>query len=129
MGQGRQCVHALAVEEYVEFDELGCAEVVQVIVKRGIAFRDALELVVKVDDDLAEGHVEYHLHAVARDVFLLDKFAALAEAERHNRADIVGGGDDRRADIGLLDMVYEGRLGRPEGLCTSVIVPCLSKTL
>lgn len=94
MGEGREGVDALAVEENIELDELRLTEVVDMVVEGGIAFGDALELVVEVNDDFPERHVEDKLHTVARDIFLLHELPALGEAERHNRAYIVGGGDD-----------------------------------
>ncbi len=84
----------------------------EVIVKRCVTFRNRFQFVVEVDYDFAQGHVENHFHAVAGNVFLLDEFAAFPKAKCHNRAYIVGGGDDRGADIRLFDVVNEGGVGQ-----------------
>ena len=86
------------------------------IVKRGIAFRDGLQFVVEVDDDFCQGHVVIQFHTVARHIFLFDQFAALAQAKGHDVADIVCAGDNRGADIGLLDTVYLGGIGHSGGI-------------
>ena len=50
----------LAVEQDVQLDELRRLVARAVVVERGIAFRNAFELVVEVENDLREGHVEIH---------------------------------------------------------------------
>ncbi len=86
------------------------------VVERGVSFRYTLQLVVEVDHNLAKRHIECHLHAVARYVFLLDQFSALAEAERHYRPDKVGGGDYRSTDIRFLDIIDKRRFGQAGGI-------------
>ena len=80
MGEGRECVHLFAVEEYVQFDEVRGTETVHMPVEGRVALGDGLEFVVEVDDYLAKRHVEEQFHAVTADIFLFDEFASLAEA-------------------------------------------------
>ena len=54
--------------------------------------------------------------AIAGNVFLLHQFAALAQAERHDGADIVRGGNHRSTDIRLFDAVYQGGIGHAAGV-------------
>ena len=105
MGEGRKGIDLLAVKKNIQFDEVGRPEAVHVPIEGRVAFRDGFEFVVEIDDNLAERHVKEKLHAVAGDILLLDEFTAFAETEGHDRTDVVGGSDDRRADIGLLDAV------------------------
>ena len=88
----------------------------QMVVERCVAFRDALELVVKVDDDLAQRNVERQFHAVAGNEFLFEQLAAFAQAESHNRADKVSGGYYLRADVWLVDMIDEGDFRKSRGV-------------
>jgi len=53
VGEGGEGINWLAVEEDVELDELGRTEAVGMVVERGIALRDALQLVVEVDDNFS----------------------------------------------------------------------------
>ena len=55
-------------------------------------------------------------HAVARHIFLFDQFAALAQAERHDVADVVRSRDDRSADVRFLDVVDLHRVGHTGGV-------------
>ena len=105
VGEGREGIDLLAVEEDIQFDEVGRSEAVHVPIEGGVALGDGFEFVVEIDDDLAERHVEEKLHAVAGDILLLDEFTTFAETECHDRTDVVGGGDDGRADIRLLNAV------------------------
>ena len=116
MGEGAEGIDGLAVEQDVELDELGGTIACRMIVEGGVASGDALELVVEVDDDLAEGHEVGDLYPTAADVLLLDELASLAETERHDGAYVVGGGDDGGADVGLLDMVDERGVGHAAGI-------------
>ena len=55
-------------------------------------------------------------HSVAGDIFLLDEFPALSEAERHDVANIVRAGDDGGFDVGFLDVVDFGLVGHAGGV-------------
>ena len=116
VSEGRQGVDALAVEEDVELDELALAVVMDVVVEGRIALGDTLELVVEVDNYLAQRHIEYHLHAVAGDVLLLDELAALAQTECHDGSDELCRGDDGGAYVGFFDIVDEGGVGQARGV-------------
>src|SRR5438094_8949995 len=47
-------VHGVAVEQHVELDELGRPVLLELVVQRGIAARDRLQLVVEIEDDFGE---------------------------------------------------------------------------
>ena len=106
VGEGRERIDLFAVEQYIQFDEVGWSETVHMPIKRGIAFRYRLEFVVEVNNDLAERHVEQQLHTVSGYIRLLDQLAAFAEAQGHDRSDIIGYRDDGCPDIRLFDAVY-----------------------
>ena len=77
VSQGREGIHGFAIEQDVELHEARGTVPCGVVVKRGVALGDALELVVEVDDDFTERHEVVYLHAIARDVLLLHEFAAV----------------------------------------------------
>ncbi len=112
MSECGEGIYTLAIEEDIEFYEIGGSEIMDMIIERGVALRDRLQFVVEVDHNFAEGHIESDLHAVAGDIFLLDEFATLAKAEGHDRADELSGSDDSGADIWFLDMVDESGVGK-----------------
>ena len=116
VGQRGEGVDRFAVEQDVHLDELAGAVAVLMVVEGGIALADALQLVVEVDDDFPQGHGVLQLYAVAADVFLLEEFAALAQAERHDGTDEVGRRDDGGMDVGLLDVVDERLVGHAAGV-------------
>ena len=64
MGECGKCVDAFTVEKYVKLDKLRLAETVNMVVERGVPFRYALEFVVEINYDFAEGHIEGQFHAV-----------------------------------------------------------------
>ncbi len=111
MGERGKRVHLFAVEQDVQFDQIGRPETVHVPVERGVALGDALQFVVEVNHYLTERHIEKQLHTVAGNILLLDQFGALAEAQRHNRTDKGTRGNDRRTNIRLLDAVYLCQVG------------------
>ena len=80
IGQRRERVDRLAVEQDVQLDKLRRLVARAVVVERGIAFRNALELVVEVENNLRKGHVEIHLYAILRDEGLVLHHAALVDA-------------------------------------------------
>ena len=116
MRQRGEGVNGFAVEQDVELHQLGGPEADGVVVERGIALGDGFELVVEVDDDLAQRHVEENLNTITRDEVLRDKFAAFAQTERHDVAQVGRRGDDGGADEGFLDVVDERLVGHAGGI-------------
>ena len=116
VGERREGVDRLPVEQDVELDEFRGLESRAVVVERGVSFRDALELVVEVEDDLREGHVEIDLHAVLRDECLVLHHPALVDAEFDDVAQKLRLGDDLREDVGFLDLVDLCHLGQSRGV-------------
>ena len=88
-----------------------------VVVERGVALRNRFELVVEVEDDLRQRHVEIDLHAVGGDEGLVFQYAALVDAELDDIAQKVGFGDDLRQDIGFLDLGHFRDFGQSRGDC------------
>src|SRR3989442_6374985 len=108
-GQG---VHGIAVEEDVELDHLRLAELQEVVVERGVALGDGLELVVEVHHDLGEGKVELDVAALA-EVLQRLVLAPLVLGELVDLAHELGGHEHRAAHVRLLDaldLVHGGQL-------------------
>ena len=116
VGERREGVDRLPVEQDVELDEFRGLESRAVVVERGVSFRDALELVVEVEDDLREGHVEIDLHAVLRDECLVLHHPALVDTELDDVAQKLRLGDDLRQDVGFLDLGDLRHLGQSRGV-------------
>ena len=64
------------------------------VVKGGIALGNTLELVIKIDYNLAQGHCILQFHTVTTYVLMLQQFSPLAQTQGHNRADKGGKRDD-----------------------------------
>src|SRR5207245_657902 len=62
---GAHRVDRVAVEEHVARHQLRGPEVGELVVERGVALGDRLQLVVEVDDDLGQREVEADVHALA----------------------------------------------------------------
>ena len=116
IGQRREGIDRLAVEQDVELDQLRELESRAVVVERGIPFRDAFEFVVEIEDDLRQRHVEIDLHAVLRDEGLVFHHAALVDAQLDDVAQELRLGDDLRLDVGLLDLGDLRHFGQPRGV-------------
>ena len=69
----REGVDRLAVDEDVELDQLRGAVADLLVVHRGVALGAALELVVEVDDELGERHLEGHEDARRVEVFHVEE--------------------------------------------------------
>ena len=74
-------------------------------VEGSITLGDGFEFVVKINHNLSQRHIEEQFKSIAGNIFLLIKFPAFSEAQRHDRPDIGRLGNDRSPDIGFLDMV------------------------
>src|SRR6266852_2515406 len=108
-GQG---VHGIAVEQDVELDHVRLAELEEVVVERGVALGDRLELVVEVHHDLGEREVELDVAALA-EVLQRLVLAALVLGELVDLAHELGGHEHRAPDVRLLDaleLVHGGQL-------------------
>ena len=85
-------VDAVAGEQDVELDEVGCADADRLVVERGVTRRARLELVEEVEDDLRQRQVVAKLHPLWREVVHVDVRAATLLAKLHDRTDSVGAG-------------------------------------
>ncbi len=111
MHDHRQRVHRVAGEQDVELDEVGRAQPDQLVVERGVAARARLQLVEEVEHDLGERQVVGELHALGREVVHAGVTAAALLAELHHRPDVLLRAEDRRADVGLADLLDPRRVG------------------
>src|SRR3990172_9437021 len=114
VGDDRQGVDRVPVQQDVELDQVRAPELEEVVVERGVAPRQGLQLVVEVDDDLGQREVEGEVNALADVLHRLVVTAGLL-GELVDRAHELGGQEDRAPDERLLDLrdVPDGReLGR-----------------
>ena len=116
MGECGKCIHRLSVEQDIELHQFRRPEIVDVVIERRIPFGDALQLIVKIDNDLSQRQVENNLHPVSRNVLLLDEDTPLAQAQGHDRADVCRACNDGRTDIRLVDMVDQCGIGQSGGV-------------
>src|SRR5213596_2279221 len=113
MDDDRERVHRVAVEQYVELDEVSRAVLEELVVERRIATGDRLQLVVEVEDDLGEREFQAELDARRVHVMHALVHAAPLLAQLHDAADVLGRRHDPRLDVRFLDVV-DGRAVRHE---------------
>ena len=89
MGDQREGVDLLAADEHVHARQLAVAEAREVVVEARVATRPGLQLVVEVDDDLAQWQLVGQQHACLGEVLHVVEAAAPLGAELHHRADEV----------------------------------------
>ena len=82
------------------------------VVERCVALRNRLQLVVEVNDDLAQRQVEMQFYAVTTHKFLLDEFSALVETKLHDGTDEGCRRNDACTDIGFFNVVYHRLVGQ-----------------
>ena len=82
------------------------------VLHRRVALAARLELVEVVGDDLGERNVEHERRARVGEVLHLDKLAAPARREVHERPDVELGRDHLEAAVRLGDALALGRLGQ-----------------
>src|SRR5215472_4654136 len=97
-----QRVHRIAVQEDVELDHVGLAELQEVVVEGGVALGDGLQPIVEVDHDFGEGKVELDVAALAH---VLERLvlSALLLGELVDLAHELRGHENGAAYVGLLD--------------------------
>ena len=93
------------------FDELAPAVIEELVIERSVPLRDALELVVEVEDDLGERKLEEELDSPRDGVAEVRVLAALVEAELHHGAHVAVRHEDRRLDVRLEGVVDRDRVG------------------
>ena len=85
----------------------------EVVVEARVAARPRLQLVVEVEDDLAERQLVEEEHAALAQVLHVVEAAAALVRELHDRSDVVLGDDHGRLHVRLLDLLELARhLGR-----------------
>ena len=109
----RERIHRFAVQQDIELRQAALAVPRLVVVERGVTARDALQLVVKIEYDFRQRHVERHLHPVLRDEYLIAERAALVDAKLDDVAQVIALGDDLGFDVWFLYFVHHGRFRQP----------------
>ena len=109
----RERVDRLAADEDVDAGEVAGLEAGDVVVEARVAARARLQLVVVVEDDLAERQLVGEVHALGREVLHVVEPAATVVVQLHHGADELLRDDDRRLDVRLLDLLERvGQVGR-----------------
>ena len=91
MGDEREGVHSLAIDENIQLDEVMAGISRNAVIERGVALGAALELVVEIDDQFAEWHLELDARALLVQVDHLAICAAPPGDQLHDRADVARG--------------------------------------
>ena len=89
--------------------EIARPEAGEVVVEARVAARARLQLVVEVEDDLAERQLVQEEHAVLAQVLHVVEAPAPLVRELHDRADVVLRDDHGRLDVRLLDLLELAR--------------------
>ena len=129
VGQRRQRVDRLAVQQNVEFGQLARFVTGLVIIERCVTARNAFQLIVKIEHDFGQRHVEIDLDTILRDENLVEQRSPLVDTEFDNAAEKLGFRNDLSENIGLFDRTDQRSSGSPDGLCTSITSPLLVCTL
>src|SRR6266566_4318889 len=109
----RERIHGFAVEQHVELDEVRRPVLQELVIQRGIAARDRLQLVVEIEDDFGERELPGEVHAGRVHVVHATVHAAALLAQLHDRADVLRRRDDPRLHVRLLDAIH-GRAVRQQ---------------
>ena len=96
-------------DEDVDAREVAGTEPGQVVVEARVAARPRLQLVVEVEDDLAERKLVEEVHAPLAQVLHVVEGPAALVRELHDRADVVLGNDHGRLHVRLLDLLELAR--------------------
>src|SRR5258708_15131683 len=99
-------VYRLALQQDVDLDQVGLLLAVGLVVQRRVAAGPGLEVVEEVEDDLGQRQHVADLHPVRGQVVHADQRTAPALAQLHDRADVLGRGDHRRAYHRLVDAIH-----------------------
>src|SRR5216117_967224 len=116
-------VHRVTVEEQVELHQVRRPVFEKLVIERGVAARDGLQLVVEVEDDLGQRKLPAEVHARRVHVVhrLVDPAALLAEL--HDRPDVFGRRHDPRLDVGPSTWSTVEPCGMRLGFSTSSTAP------
>ena len=102
----------VAGEQDVELHEVARAVVGELVVQARVALGAALELVEEVQDELGERDVEVHLHGLLGEIDHILRDAAVLDGELHDRTRVLGRHDDLGLEVGLLDALDAGDVGK-----------------
>src|SRR5437667_11373987 len=96
----RERIHRFAVQEHVQLDEIGGTVLQELVVQRCVPAGDGLQLVVEVEDDLAQRELPTELDARRVHVGPAPIHPSSLLAEPPDRADVLPGPADPRLDDG-----------------------------
>ena len=99
----RERVDGIAVQDHVHLHEIGRLVAGQLVVEGGVSAAQRLELVVEVEDDLAERKVVGQVRPVLARVLHAPEDTAPVLRQLHDVAHVLGRDDDLRAHVRLLD--------------------------
>src|ERR1041385_5697153 len=102
----RERVHGVAVEQHVQLDEVRRPVLQELVVQRGVAARDRLQLVVEIEDDFGERELPGEVHAGRVHVVHAPVYPAALLTQLHDRADVFRRRDDPRLYVRLLDALH-----------------------
>ena len=93
------------------------------IIKRSITAGLRFQFIIKIKYDLGQRHFKDQLHPGLGQVALVDQDTTLAQAKRHDIADILGFGDDLRLDKRFFDAFGLYRVGKLGGIVHCDLIP------
>ncbi len=99
-----QGIDLVAIDQYVQFDQVGRLVAIKMIIQRSIAAAGGLETVEEVQDHFVHRHVVTHLHLAAEELHVA-LHATLLDAQGDDVTQVLlrhqnGRGDDRLAEVG-----------------------------
>ena len=116
MGDEREGVHLLPIEEHIHLDQLAGPVSLHLVVQRGIALGVGLEGVKEIIDDLVEGHGVVELHQIRVQILHVFELRPALLAHGHDVPHIVGGRDDGHLGKGLPRLLNVGWVGVVVGI-------------
>ena len=87
-----ECVHGVAVQQEVQFDQIALAVLLELVVVAGVTAAAALDGIEEVVDDLAQRQGVVQVHADIVQILHVDEHAALLLAQIHQGTHVIVGG-------------------------------------
>ncbi|CAB4588963.1 unannotated protein [freshwater metagenome] len=103
MHDRRERIDLFALQQNVDLHEIRFLFACRFVIERRVTGGSRLEVVEEIENDFAEGNRVFDFNTVLAEVVHPDQGSAPSLAQLHNRADIILGGQHRRADYGFAD--------------------------